>query len=82
MNREMSFFGLCPFQQMGLHGPKNGMKLNQELLISGGSASSRFSGQMSEHNRGIAKKDSSLPIGLSQVHIGGFRQSLGIVSRI
>jgi hypothetical protein len=47
---------------MGLHGPKNGMKLNKPLSISRRLASSRFSGQLSVHNRAIAKKDISLSI--------------------
>jgi hypothetical protein len=43
---------------MRLHDPKNGMKLNKHLSIGGRLDSSRFSGQMSMHNRGIAKKTS------------------------
>jgi hypothetical protein len=35
---------------------KNGIKINKHVLIGGKLASSRFSGQMSVHNVGIAKK--------------------------
>jgi hypothetical protein len=62
----MSFFVLCPFEQMGSHGPKNGMKLNKLLSIGGRLASSRFSGQMSMHNKGIAKKDISMSMHLAR----------------
>jgi hypothetical protein len=65
MDRGISFFDLCPFQWMGLHGPKNGMKVNKHLSIDGRLASSRFSGQLSVHNRGIAKKD--IPLSIDRV---------------
>jgi hypothetical protein len=55
---------------MGLYGPKNGMKVNKPLSIGGGLASSRFSGQMSAHTGGIAKKDIPVSIGIILVRRG------------
>jgi hypothetical protein len=56
----MSFFAICPFYKRGSKVPKNGMNCNQSINIRCGSDSSRFSGQLSKHNKGIAKKDISL----------------------
>jgi hypothetical protein len=61
----MSFFGLCPFQQIGLHGPKNGMKSDKPLSIGGRLPLSRFSGHMSVHTKGIAKRD--IPMSMHRV---------------
>jgi len=59
-NREMSFFAICPFNKRHCMVPKNGMNCNQPIKVVCGLYSSGFSGQMSKHNKGIAKKDISL----------------------
>jgi len=64
-NREMSFLSYALFNTRDCMVPKNGMKCNQPMPAGGRLDSSRFSEQMSEHNkacpaRGIAKKDISL----------------------
>jgi hypothetical protein len=65
-NREMSFFAICPFNKRDCKVPKNGMnclsalssgpkgskpKGNQSITILCGLDSSRFSGQLSKHDR-------------------------------
>ena len=56
-NRGMSFFTICPLNKLDCKVPKNGMNCNQSMNILCGFDSSRFSGQLSKHNKGIAKKD-------------------------
>jgi hypothetical protein len=66
---------------MGLHGPKNGMKINKLLSIGGRLASSRFSGQMSYIIGGIAKKISPCPL-LSSGYSGRFSKGQELVSKL
>jgi hypothetical protein len=53
----MSFFAVCPLNTWDCMVRKNRMKVNKRLSIGERLDSSRFSGQMSVHNKGIAKKD-------------------------
>jgi len=47
----VSFFAICPFNKLGCKVPKNGMNFNQPMPIVCGLDSSRFSGQLSKHNK-------------------------------
>ena len=50
-NRGMSFFAICPLNKGDCKVPKNGMNCNQSMNIVCGFDSSRFSGQLSKHNK-------------------------------
>jgi hypothetical protein len=71
MDIGMSFFSYAPFNRGDCMVPKNGMKFPALAGPAGGRLdSSRFSGQLSEHTKGRAKKDIPMSIDFTQVGMG------------
>jgi hypothetical protein len=56
------FFAVCPYTILDCKVPKNGMNCTNSLSVVCGVDSSRFSGQLSKHHRGIEKKDATIPV--------------------
>jgi len=71
---EVSFFAVCPLKQMRLQGPEKRDEVQPTYANLCGVVSSRFSGQLSKRNKGIAKKDTSMPMGLAMGAYGGIQQ--------
>jgi hypothetical protein len=63
-NRGVSFFAIYPLHIQDCKAPKNGMNFSQPMIAVCGLDSSRFSGQWSKQNKGIAKKDTPLFISM------------------